>query len=259
MRILFIPCQDPYSAWLFNALEESGYSLQCAEDLHDGILLATQEALDAVVVTALGPRAQVTLVAALTTLASAAGAAAVITIIRQSTPAERVRILHAGATACLCLPLSFIELQERLHALHRSREARLAQSQAAQHGLKLSLVSNVLIAGEERIAVTRREYLLLECLIRHFDVPVARDQLTRYAWPNAEDVDRSNVNLAVMRLRRKVESRLPHIHIKTVNRYGYQLTTSSARQQAALPTQTVDPRHRFDSDKVNVNTLVLVQ
>jgi len=230
MRILFIPCQDPYSAWLLNALEESGYSLQCAEDLPDGILLATQEAFDAVVVTVLGPRVQVTPVAELTALASSAGAAAVITILRQSTPAERVRILHAGATACLCLPLSFIELQERLRALHRSREVRLAQSQTARHGLKLSLVSNVLIAGEERIAVTRREYLLLECLIRHFDIPVARDQLTRYAWPNAEDVDRSNVNLAVMRLRRKVESRLPHIRIETVSRYGYQLSLPLFRE-----------------------------
>jgi two-component system OmpR family response regulator len=244
MRILFIPCQNAYSAWLFNALEESGYSLQRAEDLPDGMLLATQEAFDAVVATALDPRAQGTLVAALSALASSAGAAAVVTIIGQSTPAERVGILQAGAAGCLCLPLSFIELQERLHALHRSRQARLAQSQVAQHGLKLSLVSNVLIAGEERVAVTRREYLLLECLIRHFDVPVARDQLTRYAWPNAEDVDRSNVNLAVMRLRRKVESRLPHIYIETVNRYGYQLTMRSERQPAALPPQAVDPRRR---------------
>jgi two-component system OmpR family response regulator len=164
MRTLFIPCRHPYSAWLFDALHESGHSLQRAEDLPDGILLAEQEVFDAVVVTALDPQAQDTLVAALGVLASAAGPAAVVTMIGQSAPADRVRMLHAGAAGCFCMPLSFIELHERLHALQRLRETRLPRSQVAQHGLKLDPVRHVLIAGEERVAVTRLEYLLLECV-----------------------------------------------------------------------------------------------
>lgn len=233
MRILFIPCRHPRSAWLFKALEESVHSLQRAEDLPDGILLAAQEVFDAVVATALDPQSHGALIAGLSALASAAGPAAVVTILRQSAPAERVRILHAGAAACFCLPLSFIELHERLHALHRSSEARLVQSQIAQHRLKLDLVSHALIAGEERVAVTRRECLVLECLIRHLNSPVPRDQLIRYAWPDTEYVGPSIVNLAVTRLRQKLELRLPWVHIETMKRYGYQLTMSTERQSAA--------------------------
>ncbi len=240
MRILFIPCQHSHSAWLFNALQESGHSLQRAEDLPDGILLAAQEVFDAVIATALDPSAQNALVATLSALAAAAGPAAVVTIFRHSTPAERVHLFHAGAAACFSLPLSLIELHERLHALHRSRRARPGQSRPAQHAPKLDSVSHVLIAGEERVIVTRREYLLLECLIRHFDAPVAREQLIRYAWPEVEYVDPSNVNLTVTRLRRKLESGLPRVRIETVKRYGYQLTMSRERQAAALPRSTVD-------------------
>ncbi len=96
---------------------ESRHSLQRAEDLPDSILLAEQEVFDAVVVTALDPQAQDTLVAALGVLASAAGPAAVVTMIGQSAPADRVHMLYAGAASCFCLPLSFIELHERLHAI----------------------------------------------------------------------------------------------------------------------------------------------
>jgi two-component system OmpR family response regulator len=240
MRILFIGCRHPYSAWLFNALVESGHSLQRAEDVPDSILLAAQEVFDAVVATALDSRTQGMLVAALTTLASAAGQAAIVTIVRESTPAERVRMLYAGAAACFCLQLSFIELHERLHALHRASQARLVQSRVAQPGLKLCLLSNELIAGDERVAVTRREYLLLECLIRHFDVPVARNQLSRYAWPGAEDADASNVNLVVTRLRRKLELRLPWVQIETIKRYGYRLVVSEECPLATGLRQTVD-------------------
>ncbi|WP_246217339.1 winged helix-turn-helix domain-containing protein [Paraburkholderia panacisoli] len=110
------------------------------------------------------------------------------------------------------------------------------KSQVAQHGLRLDLLSHVLIAGEERVAVTRRECLLLECLIRHFNSPVPRDQLIRYAWPDAEYVEPSNVNLAVARLRQKVELRLPRVHIETIKRYGYQLTTSRVATRFTQPS-----------------------
>ncbi len=97
-----------------------------------------------------------------------------------------------------------------------------------------------LIAGEERVAVTRLEYLLLECLIRHFFSPVALDQLIRYAWPDAVHVGRSNVNVAVTRLRRKLERRLPWVQIETIKRYGYRLAISGERRPATGSRQTFD-------------------
>lgn len=76
--------------------------------------------------------------------------------------------------------------------------------------------------------MTRREFLLLECLMRHPNAPVPRDQLIRYVWQDKEDVDPSSVNLVVSRLRRKLARHLPDVRIDTVSRYGYQVSLPDA-------------------------------
>jgi DNA-binding response OmpR family regulator len=73
--------------------------------------------------------------------------------------------------------------------------------------------------------MTKREYLLIECLLRQVNAPVARDQLIRYAWPDKEDVDPSSVNLVVSRLRRKLELNEFRARVETISRYGYQLAS----------------------------------
>jgi two-component system, OmpR family, response regulator len=227
MRILFVPCPHPESAWLFNAFQESAHSVQRAEDLPDAILLATQETFDAIVAIALEPEASAALPAALEVLSSTAGVSTIVTVIGQSTPAERARILRAGADACFCQPYSFVELHERLQALHRAEHARTVQPQTAVGPLQLDATTRELVAGVFRVDVTRREYLLLECLMRQFNAPVPRDQVIRYAWPEAEYVEPSSVNLVVSRLRRKLEKKLPYVQIETVNRYGYQIAAAA--------------------------------
>jgi two-component system, OmpR family, response regulator len=223
VRILFIPCTHPESAWLHKAFQESTHSLRRADDLHDGIILATQELFDAIVATALEPCAYAALLEGLGPLCATAGTAAIAAVIGLSSPAERARMLRAGADACLCQPYTFVELHERLQALRRADRVQAKEARPEVSTLQLDATKRKLVAGDVDLDVTRREYLLLECLIRQFNAPVPRDQLVRYAWPEVEHVDSSSVNLVVSRLRRKLAQRLPHVHIETISRYGYQL------------------------------------
>lgn len=226
MRILFLPSAHPESSWLYKAFQESAHSLQRADDLPDGMVLAAQEAFDAIVAMALDPAAYAELLDALSPLAAVSGAP-IVAVLGQTTPAQRARVLRAGADACFFQPYSFIELHERLQALHRTERARAALVPDAMHGLKLDPTTRELVVGDIRLDVTRREYLLIECLMRQFNAPVPRDQLIRYAWPEAEFVDPSSVNLVVSRLRRKLTQRAPRVRIETVNRYGYQIIVDS--------------------------------
>jgi two-component system OmpR family response regulator len=226
MRILFIPSAHPESSWLYKAFQESAHSLQRADDLPDGMVLATQEAFDAIVAMALDAAAYEALYDALHPLAAVSGAP-IIVVLGQTTPAQRARVLRAGADACFFQPYSFIELHERLQALHRVERARAVLESDSMHGLKLDPTTRELVAGDIRLDVTRREYLLIECLMRQFNAPVPREQLIRYAWPEAEFVDPSSVNLVVSRLRRKLVQRAPRVRIETVNRYGYQIIVDS--------------------------------
>jgi two-component system, OmpR family, response regulator len=228
MRILFVATPHPESAWLFKALQESAHSLQRADDMRDGVFLAGQEPFDVVVVTSFEPGAYAELLAALPKFAEAGGGAAIVAVLGQSSAQDRARALRAGADACFGHPYSFIEMHERMQALRRTTASRASQDQpvAATTATTLALnpLTRELVEGARRLVVTRREYLLLECLMRQINAPVPRDQLIRYAWPEKDDVDPSSVNLVVSRLRRKLTQQLPEVQIETVSRYGYQIT-----------------------------------
>lgn len=231
MRILFVATPHPESAWLFKALKESAHSLQRADDLRDGVFLAGQESFDVIVAMSFEPAVYPTLIAALPQFAEAGNGAAIIALLGQSSAQDRARALRAGADACFGHPYSFIEMHERMQALRRTTASRVALDQPtaapiATATLTLDPLTRELVDGARRLVVTRREYLLLECLMRQINAPVPRDQLIRYAWPEKDDVDPSSVNLVVSRLRRKLAQQLPEVQIETVSRYGYQIAVA---------------------------------
>ena len=108
------------------------------------------------------------------------------------------------ADACFGQPYSLIEMQERMQTLRRAASPVLTPGLAIRPSLKLDVQTRELVAGECRMALIRREYLLFECLLRDLNSPLPRDQLIRYVWPEKNDVDPSSVNLMVARLRRKL-------------------------------------------------------
>ncbi|MFL9907308.1 winged helix-turn-helix transcriptional regulator [Paraburkholderia sp. RL17-337-BIB-A] len=235
MRILFVGPSHPEAAWLFKALQESAHSLQRADDLRDGVFLASQEPYDAVVLMVLEVGFYSSLQGFIGKFAAAGNGAAIVAVLGVATAQDRTRVLRAGADACFCQPYSFIEMHERMAALQRVAGGRVAVgggsgfvSAAASvlpavGGACLDTATRELVFDGRRVAVTRREFLLLECLLRQVNAPVARDQLIRYAWPEKEDVDPSSVNLVVSRLRRKLLGDVPEVRIETVSRFGYQV------------------------------------
>lgn len=241
MRVLFVGPSHPEAAWLFKALQESAHSLQRADDLRDGVFLATQEPFDAIVLMVLDVGLYPVLLGMLAEFSTAGSGAAIVAVLGAATAQDRTRALRAGADACFCQPYSFIEMHERLQALQRIggvRAATVASGStavcayassvpAALDAPSLDVATRELVLGASRVAVTRREFLLLECLLRQLNAPVARDQLIRYAWPEKEDVDPSSVNLVVSRLRRKLLGDVPQVRIETVSRFGYQVSVSS--------------------------------
>jgi DNA-binding response OmpR family regulator len=241
MRVLFVGPSHPEAAWLFKALQESAHSLQRADDLRDGVFLASQEPFDAIVLMVLEVGSYSSLQGFIGEFAAAGSGAAIVAVLGAATAQDRTKVLRAGADACFCQPYSFIEMHERMAALQRvgGGGARGALGGSASASVSASLLPAVggaaldaatreLVCGGRRVAFTRREFLLLECLLRQVNAPVARDQLIRYAWPEKEDVDPSSVNLVVSRLRRKLSEDVPEVRIETVSRFGYQVSVSSS-------------------------------
>ncbi|QGZ65909.1 response regulator transcription factor [Paraburkholderia acidisoli] len=238
MRILLISPHHAEGAWLHKALHESAHSLQRADDLRDGVFVAGEEPFDAVIVVALDGARLTALHAVLPGLVEVARGAAIVTVLGvEASARERSRLLRAGADACFRHPFSFIEMHERLLALSRTATKPPApvasatplphdalSAQAAKAAPRLDAATREIVEGERRAGLTRREYLLIECLLREACRPVPREQVIRYAWPEKDDIDASTVNLVVSRLRRKLDGAGIDARIETISRYGYQLS-----------------------------------
>lgn len=232
MRILLIsPCHAE-GAWLQKALQESAHSLQRAEELRDGLYIAGEESFDAVIAVALDGAMLPELLTLLPRFAQATNGATIIAVLGIEASAQaRSQLLRAGADACFRYPFSFIEMHERMLALLRTGPTPLTLTALTASGAQsdacaplLDASTREIVEGARRAELTRREYLLVECLLRQPNMPVPRDQMIRYAWPEKDDIDPSTVNLVVSRLRRKLEREAIEMRIETISRYGYQLT-----------------------------------
>jgi two-component system, OmpR family, response regulator len=223
MRVLLVSSSDAEAAYLHKAFRESAHSLQTADNLRYALYLALHEEFDAIVISSDAATVMATLLDALPEFSRLPSAPAVIVTLSHASPSDRSRILRAGADACFVQPYSFLEMQERMLALHRAASARSSQVRE-QPGLKLDPLTRDLVEDGQRVLLTKREYLLIECLMRQANAPVAREQLIRYAWADKEDVDPASVNLVVSRLRKKLEAHGVRAKVETVSRFGYQLT-----------------------------------
>jgi two-component system, OmpR family, response regulator len=86
---------------------------------------------------------------------------------------------------------------------------------------RLDPSSRSLVATHASVPLSRREYLVLECLMRDPYAAISRDQLLAYAWTAEEHADASSVNTLISRLRAKANTSGVVLPLETVVGHGY--------------------------------------
>jgi two-component system OmpR family response regulator len=150
-----------------------------------------------------------------------------------ATTADRVEGLRAGCDDYLAKPYSFSELLARLEALGRRSDRSRRRAILRIGDLELDTENRTVTRAGRGIELQRREYLLLEVLLRHAKQVVTRSMLLEAAWTYDFDARGNLVDMHIHRLRKKVDEGFASRLIHTVPGAGY-----TVREPDAVPTRS---------------------
>lgn len=135
---------------------------------------------------------------------------------------ERVEGLNLGADDYLAKPFAMAELVARLRAICR-RRAGVTVNVLTHADVVMNLGTREVSRGGRSVLLTPREFALLECLLRTPENVVTRTQLSQQVWGYQFDPGTNVVDVAVQRLRRKIDEGFATPLIQTVRGVGYSL------------------------------------
>ena len=135
---------------------------------------------------------------------------------------DRVKGLELGADDYLVKPFSYAELLARVRTLLRRGPAReVEQFQIAD--LHVDLLKRKVTRGGERLPLTNKEFALLHLLLSREGEVLSRTLIASHVWQMNFDSDTNVVDVAIRRLRAKVDDPYPIKLIHTVRGMGYMM------------------------------------
>jgi heavy metal response regulator len=221
MRILIVEDERKVAQFLKKGLQAESYSVDTAPDGERGSLLARSESYDLIILDVMLPRKDGFEV--LREIRGARIATPVLMLTAKSDLDDRVRGLDLGADDYLSKPFSFSEVLARVRALLRrsGREKTVTHLQLAD--LSLDVLSRTTRRGDAVIDLTRKEYELLEYLLRNKGRVFSRAILTEHIWDMNFDSETNIVDVLVNRVRRKIDDGHEKKLLHTVRGVGYVL------------------------------------
>lgn len=131
----------------------------------------------------------------------------------------KIQLLNIGADDYVTKPFSFDELIARINAVSR-RPHLIHQRVFKIKGFEINLNSQTVTKKEKEIYFTRKEFSLLEFLIKHKDSVVSRSQIMEHVWEMTTDPFSNTIETHIMNLRRKL-SDTKRILIASIPGRGY--------------------------------------
>lgn len=219
MRVLIVEDENKTAEYLQRGLGEQGYSVDVAPNGVDGLHLALSNEYDVIVLDVMLPGLDgFSLLESL----RVAKQTPVIMLSARDRIDDRVRGLRAGADDYLVKPFSFLELIARLQALTRRGRAQ-EPAQIRVGNLQVDLLSRRASRDGSRIDLTAKEFALLAVLARRQGEILSKTAIAEMVWDMNFDSSTNVVEVAIKRLRAKIDGPFEPKLLHTIRGMGYVL------------------------------------
>lgn len=221
MKILIVEDEPKTAQYLQKGFQEAGYSVNLVQDGIDGFHCGCVEPHDLVVLDVMLPRMDGWQI--LAAWRASGLQMPVLLLTAKDQVADRVRGLELGADDYLIKPFSFAELLARVRTI--TRRGRISQESPSLviADLELDLIRRRVTRSGKRIDLTAKEFGLLELLMRRAGEVLPRSLIASLVWDMNFDSDSNVIEVAVRRLRTKIDDDFEPKLIRTVRGMGYVL------------------------------------
>jgi two-component system copper resistance phosphate regulon response regulator CusR len=218
MKILIVEDEPKTVAYLRKGLTEQGFAVDFASDGENGLHLAQTLDYDAVILDVMLPRLDG--ITVLERLRQRRQTPVIMLTARDSVD-DRLQGLGAGADDYLVKPFSFLELLARLQAI--TRRGRNESTSITVGDLHLDLLARRATRAGRRLNLTAKEFALLAVLGRRHAQIVSKTVITELVWDINLDTNTNVVEVAIKRLRAKIDGGFDDKLLHTIRGMGYVL------------------------------------
>lgn len=221
MRILVIEDEPQLCRHVTAALRRSGHSTSVHHDGPGGLREALEHPPDLIVLDLSLPGLDG--LSVLARLRAATCPARVLVLTARGEVEDRVRGLKAGADDYLVKPFSMEELIARIEALGRRAASPTAADVLAVADLHMDVQHRRVTRAGAHIALSPREFDLLQVLMQEPGRVFSRTELCERVWQREHEYDTRTVEIFITRLRKKVDASFATPLIHTVRAVGYEI------------------------------------
>lgn len=227
MKLLVVEDESSIGSYLKQGLIEAGFIVDLLDNGVDGLHHALTEAYDLVILDVMLPGLNGWQI--LAGIRKAGKDVPVLFLTARDEVDDRVRGLELGADDYLVKPFAFSELLARVRTLLR-RGSKTKESEVLVAGdLELDLLRRRVTRAGQRIDLTVKEFALLELLLRRQGEVLPRSLIASQVWDMNFDSDTNVIDVAVRRLRAKVDDGFEHKLIHTARGMGYVLEAPTCK------------------------------
>ncbi|MBN9094657.1 MULTISPECIES: heavy metal response regulator transcription factor [Pandoraea] len=219
MRILIVEDESKTAAYIRKGLTEAGYTADLAANGKDGLFLALHERFDLIILDIMLPELDgIQVLKALREEKQTP----VLLLTARDTLDDKIRGFDLGADDYLVKPFAYAELLARIRSLLRRSPRRLPDILEVAD-LTVDIVRRKVKRGDTRVDLTAKEFALLQLLLEKHGEVLSRTLIASHVWDMNFDSDSNVVDVAIRRLRVKMDDPFAKKLIHTVRGMGYVL------------------------------------